>query len=251
MTDLTPIRYADHLLPPNATPLERALSASDARLLEAPTGIIRTVLDPWRCPAHLLPYLAAHWGVDDWDPRWPETVKRQVIAAAPEVHRTRGTRYAVETALAAFNIRAVIREWFEVSPPAAPHTFSVIAYVTQRLYDDSALITADLGRAVLRGIIRAKRHSQWFSFAVGVGVARQAGLVARARVLGIGDPALAARPRTTLDRPAGLVARARALGAATASTVAQPMTTLGRRVAIVARARVLGCVTLNLEAQTL
>jgi phage tail P2-like protein len=248
---MTEIPRSLHLLPNTATRLERALSASDARILDAPTGVIRTVLDPDRCPAHLLPYLAAHWGVDDWDERWPETIKRAVIRAAPEIHRTRGTPYAVETALSSLNIRAVLREFFEMVPQGAPHTFSVTAFVTQRLYDNSALITPDLVSAVRRAIIRGKRHSQWFTFAVGVATARPLALVARARVLGVSREAHHARPATDLSRPAALAARVRLLGAVAAATLAAPVTDLGRALALTARVRILGALTLSMEAHAL
>ena len=84
------------LLPPNATPLERALEADGAQLGDIPVPI-DTLWIPETCPAALLPWLAYSVSVDLWNPDWPESVKRQVIAAAFDVHRIKGTLGAVRT----------------------------------------------------------------------------------------------------------------------------------------------------------
>ena len=86
------------LLPPNATPLERAVDAASARLdeLEVP---VRHLWNPRRCPLALLPWLAVTLGVETWDPGWPELLKRQACAEAFEVHREKGTVAAVRRVL--------------------------------------------------------------------------------------------------------------------------------------------------------
>lgn len=249
MTDMPRfgVPYADHLLPANSSPLERALSASDARILDAPTQIIRTILDPDRCPTHLLPYLAAHWGVDDWDERWPEPVRRAVIKAAPEIHRKRGTRYAVETALSALRVKAVIKEWFELTPPGPPHTFSVTAFVTGQLLQDSALITPDIGQAIRRAIIRAKRHSQWFSFAVAAAATTRLNVAARARQMQVVTPAMVPQLPVT---GAGLAVstRGRIAQVAQVAGSAEPVKTLPVRIVAAARARLVQIVQCHMEA---
>lgn len=84
------IPQAIHLLPGNATPLERALAASTLRLEEIPLPI-DDVWRPDRCPAHLLPWLAWGLSVDLWDDTWPEAKKRYVCAQSFELHRLKGT----------------------------------------------------------------------------------------------------------------------------------------------------------------
>ena len=57
MPDIIRTPRAAHLLPydpRDATPLEIAASGADARLLDAPTHIIRAVWSPDDCPAHLV-----------------------------------------------------------------------------------------------------------------------------------------------------------------------------------------------------
>jgi len=116
------------LLPANATALERAIEAAQARLADVPVPV-DTLWDPWRCPAELLPWLAWAWSVDEWDPAWPEEVRRRVIAAAPEVHRLKGTRAAVERALQPLGISAELIEWWQVSPPRTAGTWTLTAWL--------------------------------------------------------------------------------------------------------------------------
>jgi len=86
------------LLPPNATDGEAALEQVSALRL---TTSADALWDPARCPAALLPWLAWALSVDVWDPGWTEAVKREVIRSSVEYHRRKGTRAAVEAAIAA------------------------------------------------------------------------------------------------------------------------------------------------------
>lgn len=79
------------LLPPNATTFERAESLTSASRYPRPAEIIRNAVDPWRCPAHLLPWLAWSWSIDLWNEEWSEERKRRVISRAVELHRLKGT----------------------------------------------------------------------------------------------------------------------------------------------------------------
>lgn len=88
------------LLPPNSTPLERALANVAARISNIPVPIT-SIWNADTCPLNLLPWLASALSVDDWDDTWPEAMKRATIAASLEIHRTKGTVQAVMTALAA------------------------------------------------------------------------------------------------------------------------------------------------------
>lgn len=88
------------LLPNNATPQERALDLTTARVGDVGAPL-RQLWDPETCPADLLPWLAWALSVDEWEPEWPEDRKRNVIAASVQVHRKKGTRAAVVQAVAA------------------------------------------------------------------------------------------------------------------------------------------------------
>ena len=88
------------LLPPNATELEKALEQSQAAGIDLPV-LIKTLWAPYDCPADLLPWLAWAVGVEEWSAGWSDQVKRDVIAATPEIRRHRGTVWAVREALRA------------------------------------------------------------------------------------------------------------------------------------------------------
>lgn len=68
------------------------------RISDVPTPL-RDLWRPDSCPADLLPWLAWTLSVDVWDPSWTEATKRGVIAASIDVHRHKGTRSAVVSAL--------------------------------------------------------------------------------------------------------------------------------------------------------
>lgn len=87
----------DSLLPPNATPQERAIEASIARPVPVP---IRDLWDPETCPAHLLPWLAWAFSVDEWRADWDEASKRRMIRDAVAIQRRKGTVWAMKRVLA-------------------------------------------------------------------------------------------------------------------------------------------------------
>lgn len=112
------------LLPPSATPQERALAAVSQRLENLPVPY-RDLWNPQRCPLELLTYLAYTFSVDQWDELWPEHIKRQTVTNALHQHRIKGTRAAVENAISSFGTLAKVTEWWEQSPKGTPHTFTV------------------------------------------------------------------------------------------------------------------------------
>ena len=77
-----------HLLPPNATPLERAASSAMGPWTVGDSAL-STLQDPARIPAHLLP----HMGLAEDVPVWPqgEAERRAVIKASPRLHALIGT----------------------------------------------------------------------------------------------------------------------------------------------------------------
>jgi len=83
------------LLPPNATTLERnaAIACADAEALPV---AIRAIHNPQACPPAFLPWLAWAYSVDEWVATWPEYRQRQAVADALELHRRKGTVWAVK-----------------------------------------------------------------------------------------------------------------------------------------------------------
>lgn len=97
------------LLPPNATPQERALSLSIERAANLGDKIV-TVWDPYTCPAEFLPWLAWSLSVDGWSSDWTEAQKRSAIASSISVLRHKGTFGALRRALQALGYEVVIDE---------------------------------------------------------------------------------------------------------------------------------------------
>ena len=85
------------LLPANATALERTLS--DAAAMQHRPEVVAALWDAATCPAQLLPWLAWALSVDEWDEAWPEERKRQAVLQSVQLHRKKGTPWAVLRAL--------------------------------------------------------------------------------------------------------------------------------------------------------
>jgi phage tail P2-like protein len=104
--------YEEHLLPYNATILEQCLSAVSDAIAKIPVPI-EEIWRPYDCPEPLLPWLAWALSVDDWDNQWPESVRRQAIMDSIPHHKKKGTRIALDTAVAPYQSVFVFQEWWE------------------------------------------------------------------------------------------------------------------------------------------
>lgn len=113
--------YPD-LLPPNSTPLERALSGPTGRLTAIPTPI--DALWRWdECPSNLLPWLAWALSVDFWDETWPDARKRALIRESFELHRKKGTLYGIKRYLRYADAECLRA----ITPPDKPYAISAMS----------------------------------------------------------------------------------------------------------------------------
>ncbi|HZH44258.1 MAG TPA: phage tail protein I [Lysobacter sp.] len=140
------------LLPPNATPAERALERVMAEAIASVPVPLHKLWNADTCPVALLPWLADALSVDVWDAAWPEQAKRDAIRASFLVHRHKGTAGAVKRALAALGWATDVVEWFQESPPAPPYTFAIEARLDARgisaeLYDELERIALETKNA--------------------------------------------------------------------------------------------------------
>lgn len=155
------------ILPANLADLERDLDAALARIgeVEIPISLL---WDPWNCPLDVLPYLAWAVSVDMWRSDWPEVVKRRVVAGSFHLHRIKGTRPAVEHALAALGVEAEVTEWFEEQPPAERGTFSLLAWANENITPGQAsILNSVLYDQLLAAVNNAKNTRSHFTFKVG------------------------------------------------------------------------------------
>ncbi len=113
------------ILPPNSSALERAIDGTQAVRIEGIEVPIRDLWNPDRCPEAVLPWLAWALSVDEWDPSWSVTQKRQVIKNSPIVHRHKGTRGALDVALKSLGFDVTVIEWWEKDPEGTRGTFDL------------------------------------------------------------------------------------------------------------------------------
>jgi phage tail P2-like protein len=145
------------LLPPNATPVERRLAKVGARISDVPVRLA-DLMNPEAIPAPLLPWLAWHLGVESWQDYWPDAVKRAYVKAAISIARKKGTAAAVREVVAAFGGSIALREWFELEPPGAPGTFSIVMTVgAQSGAPPTAAYVADI-RAEIDRVKNVRSH---------------------------------------------------------------------------------------------
>lgn len=114
---------------------------------------IKSLWEPMSCSIYYLPWLAWANGVNEWDDSWPEAVKREIVFNAFELHKYKGTRYAIEKVLAPFAITADISEWFEQIPEAKPGTFKLDVYSEQQS------ISEELAREIKKRLNQVDRKS--------------------------------------------------------------------------------------------
>lgn len=158
------------LLPHNATPQERALEQTAARVEDVPVPL-RTLWDPDTCPASLLPWLAWALSMDSWKSYWPEAVKRQRIKQAVEIQRQKGTAKSVRDVVASFGGSLALKEWWQQDPPAQPHTFDILMTV-----GGDVPATAEYQQDIIDEVTRTKPVRSHFTFTAGVSAAGGMGL---------------------------------------------------------------------------
>lgn len=149
-----------NLLPPQATPFERALELAAAARLDTVDLPFATLKDPASCPVELLPFLAWEWGAQGWDADWSEAIKREAVADAIRLARIRGSRQCVEDVVARHDALAQLVEWFEAVPAGEPGTFDVIVPIGA---EDDVRATDAFARAIIVDVIRHKPLSAHFA----------------------------------------------------------------------------------------
>ena len=173
----------DSLLPPNASPLERAIESVIASRLAAVPVPVSDMASAHRIVPAALPFLAWGLSVDDWSPAWPLSLQRDATAASLATHRLKGTVGAVRRALTALAVDVEIVEWWQRVPRGRAHTFSVIGWVSDALAADGPVHAGQLW-ASLRGVLEnTKPARSFFDLTVGLSSKAIAG-IASAHVSG-------------------------------------------------------------------
>ena len=172
------------LLPSNASALEKALEGLAVGRLADIDIPLRDLWSAEHCPEALLPWLAWALSVDQWSADWPIHIRRARVAAAIAIQRIKGTAKSVVDVVASFGGNVVVREWFEQTPPGAPHTFDLTVTLGGQ---GSAVPSAEFIDAVIAEVARTKPARSHFDFTVSLQAQARIGLRAVAR------PVIAAR----------------------------------------------------------
>lgn len=102
MPDFTP---AQRLLPPNRTALEAALAGAGD--LALPTDALRHLWSAMHCQSALLPWLSWTLSVEAWHEARSDEARRSLILASIEVHRRKGTPWAIRLLIRALGFGEV------------------------------------------------------------------------------------------------------------------------------------------------
>lgn len=166
----------DVLLPPSATPQERAADDACSRIEEADgRGVVGDLWDPDACPSALLGQL--RWALDA-PGHWPadDAGRRAALRSAVPLHRERGTRAALDRALRDAGAVADVAE----NPNGERHVVSVAVRNSGAL--DPAVATVGGLRVLLE---RTGRASVRYDVSVAAGATLALGHAAGAEALAL------------------------------------------------------------------
>lgn len=121
---------SNHLLPLGSTLLEKRAAEILKSAVENPI-VIADLINPDKCPVHLLPYLAWAFSVDKWDENWTDEVKRIAIKQSFFIHKRKGTINAVRRVVEPIGYMVNLKEWFNAVPMGEPGTFSLTIEVPE------------------------------------------------------------------------------------------------------------------------
>lgn len=153
-----------NLLPPNSSPLERATASALA--IDLNPAVIKTLWNPEKCPASLLPWLAWAVSADGWELATTEQMQRDLIANSVQTHRIKGTAGAVKGALAALNINIDLVEWWQTQPKGTPHTFMLTAWANENR-NGGAPLSAETYQKIRALVDELKPVRSWYEFVTG------------------------------------------------------------------------------------
>lgn len=118
------------LLPTGSTPLEKRAAEILKTAVENPV-IIADLINPDKCPAPLLAYLAWAFSVDKWDENWTEEVKRIAIKQSFFIHKHKGTIAAIKRVIEPIGYLIELKEWFNMQPQGIAGTFNLTIEVPE------------------------------------------------------------------------------------------------------------------------
>ncbi|HCA5337870.1 TPA: phage tail protein I [Acinetobacter baumannii] len=129
-----------NLLPPNSTELENNLVEVLGENTELPVDI-KSLVTLEKVPSQFLPHIAWEKSVDRWQQNWDDEFKIKQIKTAFDLHRYKGTNYALRKLFESFGFSLTIYEWWQESPKNEPGTFQITIDTLDQELDEQTLNT--------------------------------------------------------------------------------------------------------------
>lgn len=126
-----------------------------------------------------LDHMAMQWDASVWRQSWPIEIKRNVINNVIRDKRKKGTLLAVKNAIESIGIIISITEWWQETPKATPHTFKVVA----SLSDFEGLLEAELQEDAIQLINDAKPVRSHYDFILETRHSGEIGIIGHCRKL--------------------------------------------------------------------
>ncbi|PRP72446.1 phage tail protein I [Chromobacterium amazonense] len=118
----------------------------------------------------LLPQLAQqfHLGNDEgWLLARNARQRRELIKRAIELHRYKGTRWAMSEVFRVLGVQVELTEWWQKKPTAQAHTFDLTAWVNDNLMPGEPVLNAELYRRLRRMVDQVKPARSAYRFRLG------------------------------------------------------------------------------------
>ncbi|MGQ0710354.1 MAG: phage tail protein I, partial [Rhodoferax sp.] len=150
-------------------PKLKALAALSERLsVLDPTPVLVNLVDAVN--ADVLPWLAEQMhvmGDEGWLLANTDEQRRALIKRAIDLHRYKGTTWAVKEVFGVLGVDVELEEWWQQQPTAAPYTFALTAWVNDNLLPGEPVLTARLYERLQRMVEMVKPVRSAFGFRVG------------------------------------------------------------------------------------
>jgi phage tail P2-like protein len=136
--------------------------------------VVRDLANPHLCPTEFLPLLAFAFGSDFyWElENLSEIEQREMIASSLELHRKKGTLWAIKKVLSILGFDVEIVEWWEDDfllddleiKPTNPYTFAVVLDVSKFYKNSIRILSENEQRRVLKYLHIYKNVRSHFDF---------------------------------------------------------------------------------------
>lgn len=149
-------KVAEHLPSSiDAEPITSLAQVADVELGKINTDLLLIYPAIDSLNEQLIDYLAVQMHVDDYDKAAPLSVKQKQVKMSFILHRLRGTKYAVETAVNMIYSGGRVKEWFEYN--GHPYHFAISA-------GENEISSTMNFKQIIKSINAAKNVRSWLDY---------------------------------------------------------------------------------------